>query len=85
MTDYEQIKAFHKELYERKENGETYVTTQQKVKKFFKELLASLNANDPQNARLCKMLKYLIPLLVSEQAKAENPPLKKIVLDSMNG
>lgn len=85
MTEYEQIRLMHHQEYLLKEKKVNYFAPWKKwlgAKKVIKAALEQLGENEKQ---LRLALKFSVEALTLKQTMDDNPPLKKIALDQMEG
>ncbi|MEG0693912.1 MAG: hypothetical protein RR444_12625, partial [Oscillospiraceae bacterium] len=83
MTEYEDIQRMHHQEYLLKQNEKKLISKWQKARKLIKAVIPTLNENEEGN--MIAALKLACESLIKKQVEEENPPLKKIALDSMNG
>lgn len=85
MTEYEQIRRMNHQEYLLTEKKASYRAPWKKwlkAKKLIKAAMEQLNDSENQ---LRLALKYAVEALTLKQAMDDNPPLKKIALDQMDG
>lgn len=82
MNEYERIKQMHHQLYIMKQNKKMIQSKWKKARELIEALITSL---PQQQENLKNALNLSVKALLRMQAQEENPPLKKIALDNMNG
>jgi len=81
-SEYEKLKNMHYQMYLLEKNGIQIKSKWQKSKQLIKNAILSLPESE---AALKEALTLARISLSAKQMEDENPPLKKIALDSMNG
>ena len=85
MTEYEQIRRMNHQEYLLQEKKANYLAPWKKWRKAKKVLKAAMEQLNDREKQLQLALKYAIEALTLKQAMDDNPPLKKIALDQMDG
>lgn len=83
MNEFERIQLMHHQEYLLKQNDKRLISKWQKARKLIKAVIPTLN--EKEEASMITALKLASTALTKMQVEEENPPLKKIALDGMNG
>lgn len=83
MNEFERLQLMHHQEYLLKQNQKKLISKWQKARKLIKAVIPTLN--EKEEANMITALKLACEALIKRQVEEENPPLKKIALDSMNG
>jgi hypothetical protein len=83
MNEYESLQRMNHQEYLLRQNGKRSISKWHRAKQIIKEVIPTLSVEKEKN--MITALKLACQALVKAQAEEENPPLKKIALDDMNG
>lgn len=83
MTEYDRLQLMHHQEYLLKQNDKKLISKWQRARKLIKAVIPTLNPKEEAN--MITALNLACQSLTRAQVEEENPPLKKIALDSMNG
>lgn len=83
MNEYQRLQQMHRQKYLLEKNEKKLISKWQRARKLIKAVIPTLNEKEETN--MITALKLASQALIKVQVEEENPPLKKIALDRMNG
>lgn len=82
MSEYERINNMNHQLYVMKKNKKAILSKWRKSRELIEAIIETL---PPKDEKLKIALELAVKALLHMQVKDENPPLKKVILESMDG
>lgn len=82
MSEYDRIYKMHHQLYIMKKNKKTILSQWRKSRELLEAVMKTLS---PKEENLKHALEMSVTALLQMQAQEQNPPLKRVHLESMNG